>query len=400
MIIYKPGLREERTMSLSAIAAPVVDALELDRLLPRITRELAKTAAHYDRTGELPHANLALLHQHGLLGLAVPAEFGGPGLPLAALRQVVGAVAKGEPSTALLVAMQYLHHRILLGNSAWPQALRERIYKDALENGALINSFRAEAEAGSPFRGGLPATTARRTAQGWRLSGTKICASGINGVTWLLVWAKSDDPAPLVGAWLVHRDSPGIRIVEAWDYLGMRATGSHTIVFEDVPAPLEYAIGISPPGQPSAPDVDPLAFQRANSALLAALYDGVAQASRDAFVDWLKTTAPTNLGAPLATLPTLRQEVGRLDGILLQSRFLLDALASESPLRENEAGQLQAAVTEYAVTVTGRILELTGNHGLPHSSPFQRHYRDALCGRVHTPQRDLVWNAVGKAVLD
>ncbi|MDR2031105.1 MAG: acyl-CoA/acyl-ACP dehydrogenase [Azoarcus sp.] len=395
-------------MSLSASAAPIVDfpslpeggkPLDLDRLLPRITQELAKTAAHYDRTGELPHANLELLHKHGLLGLAVPAEFGGHGLPLSRLRQVVGAVAKGEPSTALLVAMQYIHHRILLSKPEWPQALRGRIYKDALEYGALINSFRAEAEAGSPFRGGLPATTARRTAEGWRLSGTKICASGIDGITWLLVWAKSDDPAPLVGAWLVHRDSPGIRVIEAWDYLGMRATGSHTIVFEDVPLSPEHAVDVFPSDQLHTSDtIAALDFQRTNSVLIAALYDGIARAARDAFVAWLKTTAPTNLGAPLATLPTLQQEAGRLDGILLQSRFLLDAIAN-APLLENEAGQIQAAVTENAVTVTGRILELTGNHGLPQSSPFQRHHRDALCGRVHAPQRDIVWSMTGKSVL-
>jgi alkylation response protein AidB-like acyl-CoA dehydrogenase len=278
--------------------------------------------------------------------------------------------------------------------------LRERVYRDALKNGALINSFRAEEKAGSPFRGGLPATTARRTKEGWRLSGTKICASGIDGVTWLLVWAKSDDQAPLVGAWLVHRDSPGICVVEAWDYLGMRATGSHTIVFEDVLVPLEHAADVYPADQQSVLDTAALAFQRANSALMSALYDGVARASRDAFLDWLKSTAPTNLGAPLASLPTLRQEVGRLDGILLQNHFLLNALAGETPLQENEAGQLQAAVMENAITVTGSILELTGNHGLPHASPFQRHYRDALCGRVHTPQRDIIWSAAGNFALN
>jgi alkylation response protein AidB-like acyl-CoA dehydrogenase len=365
-------------------------------LLAFITQELAKTAAHHDKTGELPLANLALLHQHGLLALAVPPEFGGPGEPLSRLREVVGAVAKGEPSTALFVVMQYIHHHFLLKNPAgWAPALRERVYRDALQNGALINSFRVESEAGSPVRGGLPATTARRVPEGWRLSGTKICASGINGVTWMLVWAKSDDPTPQVGAWLIHRDSPGIRVVEAWDYLGMRATGSHTIVFEDVLTPPEHAITLAP----VAPEVGASQFQRANSALLAALYDGVAQAARDAFIDWLKNTTPTNLGQPLSTLPTLRQEAGRLDGILLQNRVLLDALASETPLRANEDGLLQAAVMENVVMVTGRILEITGNHGLPHSSPFQRHYRDALCGRVHTPQRDLVWNMAGQTAL-
>ncbi|MDR3323929.1 MAG: acyl-CoA/acyl-ACP dehydrogenase, partial [Zoogloeaceae bacterium] len=333
-----------------------ITAERLALLLPDITRELAKTAAHYDRTGEFPHANLALLHAHGLLSLAVPYAFGGPEFSLAELRHVISAVAKGEPSTALLLVMQYIHHQVLLDKVEWPQSLRATVYQNALEDGALINSFRVEVAVGSPLRGGLPATTARRTPQGWRLSGEKICATGIEGLTWLLIWAKSDDPTPLVGAWLVRRAAPGIRITENWDYLGMRATGSHTIVLENVLTPLEYAVNVTPSNQPANPQSAAWqGFPRANATLIGALYDGIAQAARDAFIDWLKNTVPSNLGAPLASLPTLQQKAAEIDSLLLQNRCLLDALAS-APLRENEPGLLQATVLENAIAAVEKIL--------------------------------------------
>ncbi|MDH1008372.1 acyl-CoA dehydrogenase [Pseudomonas nicosulfuronedens] len=367
--------------------------------LPEVTRKLAEGADALDRSGEFPHANLALLQQHGLLGLALPPALGGPGASLGELRQAVGAVARGEPSTALVLCMQYLHLRRLADNPAWPEALKQRVAHEALEQGALINSLRVEPELGSPARGGLPQTVARRVGDGWRLSGHKLYTTGIPGLTWLAVWARSDEPTPRVGSWLVRRDSPGIRIVESWDHLGMRATGSHEVIFEDVPVPLQHAVGLYPHDQPPAPD-EAVArdFAQASAALLGALYDGVAHAARDWLVQWLRERVPASLGSPLASLPRVQEAVGGIDQLLLQNRLLLDA-ACRDWLSASESGLIKVSVTDNAIAVVEKALELTGNHGLSRHNPLQRHYRDVLCGRVHTPQKDSVWIAAGRAAL-
>lgn len=367
--------------------------------LPELTRQLAEGASAVDRSGEFPHANLALLHRHGLLGLALPPALGGPGASLGELRQAVGAVARGEPSTALVLCMQYLHLRRLADNPAWPESLKRRVAREALEQGALINSLRVEPELGSPARGGLPQTIARRHADGWRLSGHKLYTTGIPGLTWLAVWARSDEPAPRVGSWLVHRDSPGIRIVESWDHLGMRATGSHEVIFEDVPVPLDHAIGLYPHDQPPAPDEAVTRdFAQASAALLGALYDGVARAARDWLVQWLRERVPASLGAPLASLPRMQEALGDIEGRLLQNRLLLDA-ACRDWLSASDSGLIKVSVTDNAIAAVEKALELTGNHGLSRHNPLQRHYRDVLCGRVHTPQKDSVWIAAGRAAL-
>ncbi|MFS2123811.1 acyl-CoA dehydrogenase [Pseudomonas sp. Pseusp97] len=367
--------------------------------LPELTRQLAEGASAVDRSGEFPHANLALLQRHGLLGLALPPALGGPGASLGELRQAVGAVARGEPSTALVLCMQYLHLRRLADNPAWPESLKRRVAREALEQGALINSLRVEPELGSPARGGLPQTIARRHADGWRLSGHKLYTTGIPGLTWLAVWARSDEPTPRVGSWLVHRDSPGIRIVESWDHLGMRATGSHEVIFEDVPVPLDHAIGLYPHDQPPAPDEAVTRdFAQASAALLGALYDGVARAARDWLVQWLRERVPASLGAPLASLPRMQEALGDIEGLLLQNRLLLDA-ACRDWLSASDSGLIKVSVTDNAIAAVEKALELTGNHGLSRHNPLQRHYRDVLCGRVHTPQKDSVWIAAGRAAL-
>ena len=63
--------------------------------------------------------------------------------------------------------------------------VRER---SAAEDGAFVNSLRVEPELGTPIRGGLPATIARRTANGWALSGRKIYATGSPVLAWNAIW--------------------------------------------------------------------------------------------------------------------------------------------------------------------------------------------------------------------
>ncbi|HFF3737810.1 TPA: acyl-CoA dehydrogenase family protein, partial [Klebsiella pneumoniae] len=163
----------------------------------------------------------------------------------------------GEPATALIVCMQYLHHLRLAENDAWHAPLRQQVFHDAVEHGGLINSLRVEPELGSPARGGLPDTVATRRAEGWDISGHKIYTTGIEGLRWLAVWARSDDNPPLVGTWLVPGDSPGISVVKSWDHAGMRATGSHEVIFNHVRVAAEHAVDVWPTDAPPAAQAEP-----------------------------------------------------------------------------------------------------------------------------------------------
>ena len=368
----------------------------LDAVLVEITRALAASAAQYDRSGEFPAENFRLLHQHGLLGYTVPQSLGGGGADLSEARKVISAVAKGEPSTALILVMQYLQHSRLQHSSQWPEYLRQQVARQAVEDGALINAFRVEPELGTPARGGLPATLARRTAEGWVINGSKIYSTGSYGLTWYMVWARSDDADPLVGGWLVHRDTPGIRIVEDWDHLGMRATCSHEVQFHDVLVPLDHAVGASPLSAPRPElDADGLLWM---SVLLSSIYDGVAQAARDWLVEFLQNRTPSNLGAALSSLPRFQETVGRIDSLLFANRTLLDSAAA-GQVDPQHAGQIKHLVTNNAIRAVELAIEAAGNPGLARKNPLERHYRDVLCSRIHTPQDDVALSAVGRAAF-
>jgi alkylation response protein AidB-like acyl-CoA dehydrogenase len=374
---------------------PPLASSAFDALLAQLGAEFAATAADYDRSAEFPHRNLARLHEYDLLSLTVPAEAGGGGANLAQALKVVRAVARGEPSTALVLVMQYLFHHRLQANARWPVELRERVAHEAVRDGALINSLRVEPELGTPARGGLPATVARRQGDGWLINGRKLYSTGSPGLTWLAVWARSDETPPRVGVWLVRRDTPGVHVGALWNHLGMRATGSHEIVFEEVFVPLAHAVDVQLPGAPGAGlDALGLAWM---SVLLPAVYDGIARAARDWFANWAATRAPANLGAPLSSLASFQQTLGRIDALLFSNRVLLDAAAQGEQVALDEAPLVKYTVTNQAIEAVQIAVEAAGNPALSRDNPLERHYRDVLCARIHTPQNDSVLQGAGRA---
>ncbi len=364
--------------------------------LAALTERMALHAERYDRSGEFPHDNIDHLHSLGLLALTVPTAYGGGGADLATAQKVVAAVAKGEPATALILVMQYLQQARLHQSERWPQGWKQRLALDAVESGALINSLRVEPELGTPARGGLPNTVARRTAEGWRLGGRKIYSTGSHGLTWLLVWARSDDDDPLVGSWLVRRDTPGITIEDTWDHLGMRATCSHDVVFEDVLVPFDQAISVSPASTPQAElDGEALLWM---AVLMSSVYDGVAQAARDSFIDWLQHRVPANLGAPLATLPRFQERVGEIDSLLLANQALLQS-AADGRLPPERWPAIKYLVCNQAIRAVTLAIEAGGNPALDRRNALERHYRNVLCARIHTPQDDSALVAIGRQAL-
>ena len=361
----------------------------------------AVTAAAHDRDGTFPFENFTRLAEAGLIALRTPRDLGGVGASLLEAAHVIGAVAEGESATALVLAMQYIQHAGMARNARWPDALKAHLAREAVAGVSLINALRVEPELGSPARGGLPRTMATRTADGWRLNGHKIYSTGVPILAWYAVWAVTDDATPQVGVFLVPAALPGTRIVETWDHLGLRASGSHDVIFEDVAIPLDHAVDIRPPSAWTPEDT--LQQHTENGILLAALYNGVANAARDWTIGFLKSRVPANLGKPLASLPRVQEAFGAIEMLLATNRRLIDGLGRDLDaglaVPALDAHVVKSVVTNNAVQAVETALSLAGNHGLTRANPLERHYRDVLCGRVHTPQDDAVRANLGRAAL-
>jgi alkylation response protein AidB-like acyl-CoA dehydrogenase len=368
--------------------------------LPEVTAALAERAGQHDRAGSFPADGIAVVHTAGLLTATVAERYGGPGAGLAQTVAILRALGRGDPSVALISAMTLFVHAAQAREPTWPAELYAGALAECAQRPVLINGLRVEPELGTPARGGLPATTARRVADGWSLTGRKIFSTGAVGLRWMVVWASTDESPARVGGFLVRSDSPGITIEPTWDHLGLRASRSDDVIFAGTAVPADAVAGLA---EPAAGPPRDTALMTWNALGLTALYLGVASAARDWLIGFLTERTPTALGRPLATLPRFQSAVGEIEASLTAADELVASLAARAdagdPAAAAHAGIAKLTGTRAAITAVEQAVALVGNNGLTRKYPLERHYRDVLCARVHTPQDDSVLAAAGQAAL-
>ncbi|MEV0222880.1 acyl-CoA dehydrogenase family protein [Streptomyces sp. NPDC050704] len=384
--------------------------IETKTVTVTVTERLAGLAGSYDRSGAFPVESLRAVHEAGLLTATVGERYGGRGARVEETARILHALGRGDPSVALIAAMTLATHAREAVQPLWPEELYARVLKESRERPVLVNHARVEPDLGSPARGGLPATVARRTADGWSVSGHKRFVTGAEGLDWFLVWATTDEPQARVGTFLVPGDSPGIEVADRWDQLGLRASGSHDVVFREVEIPSGYVIGLGPHGPASEQD------NRAGAALhlpLAALYLGVARAAQGFFHTFAHERVPANLGHPVARTERFRRTAGEIEVLLTGAEQLvfggaarLDADDSSqtgspyTPYTPEQALGARVLADRHAVRAVELAVRLLGNPGLARGNPLERHFRDIQCAPVHAPQEDISLLAIGTKALD
>lgn len=359
-------------------------------------RIIAQAAPEADRTGQFPWTGIRAVHASGLLETTVATRYGGKGGTLADVGHILAALGRGDPSVALISAMTIFNHLGQATKNHWPEDLYRRLLADAAQKPLLINAARVEPDLGSPARGGLPATIARRTATGWSITGRKRFVTGAYGLTHFLVWAHTDETPARVGTFVVPNGLPGIHVIENWNSLGMRATGSHDVQYSDVEIPAGNAIDLV---DPSVAQQDNRAHAAFNLALTA-IYLGAAEAAQAAFIRFANERVPANLGHPIARTERFINLFGEIDLLVSGARqIIFDTLEHDNIDAERliRARLLAGRQLRDAVQLAVRSI---GNPGLSADLGIERHFRDVQSVLVHAPQEDTTVAILGRAAFD
>jgi alkylation response protein AidB-like acyl-CoA dehydrogenase len=365
-------------------------------VLDATVRILAEAAPDADQTGLFPWTGIQAVHQAGLLESTVATRYGGKGETLADAAHILAALGRGDPSVALISAMTIFNHLGQATRNHWPEDLYRRLLAEAKQRPLLLNAARVEPELGSPARGGLPATVARRTANGWSITGRKRFVTGAHGLTHFLVWAHTDEVPARVGTFVVPNGLPGIQVIENWKSLGMRATGSHDVEYTDVDIPVENVLELV---DPSVAQQDNRAHAAINLALTA-IYLGAAEAAQAAFIRFAHERVPANLGHPIAHTERFVTLSGEIDLLVSGARqIIFGALESHQGEAERfiRARLLAGRQIREAVQIAVRGI---GNPGLNADLGLERHFRDIQSVLVHAPQEDTSISILGRAAFD
>ncbi|MER6303830.1 acyl-CoA dehydrogenase family protein, partial [Kitasatospora sp. NPDC001539] len=364
--------------------------------LPRVVDLLAARAEEHDRDATFPYQGIEAVHEAGLLTLTVSPRYGGPGGTLADTVRVLAQLGRGDASVAVVTAFTLLRHAEQARSAGWPTAGYRRLLSESRRGPALVTTLRAEpgggaaGAAGSAGADGLPATVARRDGDGWLLTGRKTYCTGAEALAWMAVTARTDEPEPRVGTFLVRGESEGLEIDPTWDQLGLRASASHDVVLDGVRVPAELALGLGAPGSQDHAEAE---LARAWQDLaLAAVAIGVARAAESWLVRFLSQRTPANLTEPLGTLPRYRCALGEIEAQLIGAEELVEGLAPRVDRGEPDAvartGPAQVLATRAATAAVQQAVALTGNPGL---SQFGIRHQDAKQQTEYDSELYLEW---------
>lgn len=366
-----------------------VEGHELLRLVGEHLDEVRDGAAEHDRAGTLPAETIAAFGRNGTLGGTVPPELGGVGVgSLYDVAVVLSKVAEADASTALVLFAQF--SRGLTFSFEWrhgtaqARVLAERVLKQ-MAAGEPVCGGRAD------HYSGVTTLTPDGTG-GWLLNGRKTLVTMARIAKHIIVHAETrvDGEPHRLATPVLPSGAPGVRVLDNWDGLGMRASGTVDIVFDNCRVPAENVLVRGVVGER---DDRGLAGQTTSSGPALGIYVGVAQAARDLAV----ATVARRRGTPSAATRTLVAEVDtNLYGLRAAvGTALANADAANVDLGGDlaERGRLMMLPFQYAKQhanrVVPRIVEdcvtLVGGAAYTGGHPLARLYRDCRAGNFMQP---------------
>ncbi len=369
----------------------------------RFAEQFADETPGYDKAGNFPVKHLDALRQSGFLYAPIPVEAGGMGIESIHDTMVASSrLARGDAGLTLGVNMHLLvlqslvrQRRIAInaGNDVKSEALTQTL-REFAASGAFIGSANSE-----PNQDLLrPATTVSNVDGTWRVNGVKIIASGAPGATHFSVSATIRDEAGERYVYaIVPRDTPGVRVLDDWDALGMRDSGSCTVTFDNVEVP-----NFRSDKGTRAGVITPEHLEEILSSGLAhaASSLGVAEAAHEAAIDTVCSKRRNAPDFPIRSFVQERAAENSIDlaaarAIFSRSLMLIDEYQENHPCQRGslaevspvfaEAQRAKAFVNAAAVRIADRALAMAGGAGFMSRAPLSRYYRDARAGAFMHP---------------
>ncbi len=368
----------------------------------KTVRQLARThvspiADEMDRTDSWPQEVMEVFRDNGLIQLAVPAEYGGPGADITSICLAREEVARAG-SMALATLAGQNNTLALALRQLGTEEQRRRLLPE-LARGAVCLVALTEAEAGSDLS--RLATHADRDGSSWVINGQKSYVSWGKLATYATVFARTNDSPGSRGisGFIVPTASPGFHEVRTNVKMGQRGFPNVEIVLDDVRVPAENLLGEEGSGIAAA-----LQGLHQNRAMMAAIPLGGGLAALDYAKAFLadrqyKRRPMTELQGLRWMLADMWTELEAARALIYQCAERLDAgvpVGTVAPL----CSMAKLYASEAAVRVTNDALQLLGGAGYMADHPVERFVRDARVTTIYEGTTQVQKNTIARALLD
>ena len=356
------------------------EQLMIQDVARRIAHEkIAPSAEHHDRTGEFPLENIRTLGENGLMGIEVPAEYGGAGMdPVSyVLAMVEIAAADAAHSTIVSVNNSLFCNGILtFGTEAQKQK-----YVRAIADGSEIGAFAlTEPQSGSDATA-MRCRAVKQADGSFVVNGKKSWITSGPVAKYIVLFAMTDPDKHARGitAFLVDTTKPGFQRGKTEPKLGIRASATCEIEFQDYVCAPEDVLGEEGHGFKIA-----MSVLDAGRIGIASQAIGIARAAYEATLDYARERKA--FGQPIGAFQMTQAKIAdmkcKLDASLLLT-LRAAWLKGQGKRFTTEAAVAKLTASEAAMWITHQALQIHGGMGYSKEMPIERYFRDAKITEIY-----------------
>ncbi len=356
------------------------EQLMLQDVARRIAKEkIGPSAEHFDATGEYPLENIRLLGENGLMGIEVPVEYGGSGMdPVSSVLAIIEVSAADAAHATIMSVNNSLFCNAVLNHGTEEQ---KQTYVRAIAEGREIGAFAlTESQSGSDATA-MRCRAVKQADGSFVINGQKSWITSGPVARYIVLFAMTDPEKGARGitAFMIDTQKPGFGRGKTEPKLGVRASATCEIEFQDYVAAVDEVIGNEGEG-----------FKIAMSLLdsgrigIASQAVGIARVAYEASLEYVKERK--SFGAPIGTFQMIQAKIAdmkcRLDAAML---LTLRAAWTKSQGKRfsTEAAVAKLTASEAAMWIAHQAVQIHGGMGYSKEMPLERYFRDAKITEIY-----------------
>ena len=366
--------------------------------LRALTRKFAETELkpliEHDEESETFRPELIKkLGQLGLTGVPVAEEYGGSGLGYQEYVGVIEELSRVWASYAISVSVTGLAQMIIQSGGTPEQ---KKKYIPAMADGTAIGAF-ALSEAGAGSDAGSLRTTAKKENDYYILNGTKLWITNAAHANVFICFANTDFSKGYKGitAFIVEKSFPGFKIGKKEDKLGIRASSTCELLFENCEVPMTNVLGEVGKGYKIA--IETLNEGRIG---IGAQMVGIAQGAYEATLNYIKTRE--QFGKKLSDFQGVQFQLAEMRVSLEAARLMVYNAARLKDSGEDfveSAAMAKLYSSRAAEKISSMAIDLFGGNGFTKEYPVEKFWRDAKIGQIYEGTSNMQLNTIAKIEL-
>ncbi|MFQ5578507.1 MAG: acyl-CoA dehydrogenase family protein [Anaerolineae bacterium] len=344
--------------------------------------EIAPIAAKFDESGEFPHQTIAKMGQLGFMGVEVPEEYGGAGMDSLAYALMMVEISKADASHGTIVSVNNSLYNFPL--MKFGTDTQKQTYVAPVAGGQKVGAY-ALTEPMSGSDAATMRTKAVRQKDHYLINGRKSWISSAPAAKYILLFAMTDPDRGTRGisAFIINTDNPGFKLGKKEDKLGIRASATAEIFFEDYHCPVAGRLGKEGEGFKIA-----MATLDAGRIGIAAQAVGIAEAAYEAGLRYAREREA--FGGPIGRFQGIQWKIADMKSRLEASRLLLYNACQAKTRAEagggrytTEASIAKLYASETAMFCAHQAVQIHAGMGYSKEMPVERYFRDAKITEIY-----------------